>query len=667
MSAESQLRSVEDSLKEKHLDAIRRMCYTDLKEFTKGKFKQCVSDEMIALLPGHSVSRITETAQCIANAVSREVKSLLTKKQQQPQKDTSSTVTNLLSDTFVHDLDSTLQADDELSKEQVHEQEHITVDDCDDDLCDINDSQPPTSQTSSTASKTGEPLNDSITKLKEAVHVENQQTAMNSESKDECKFSKNDTKCCESCKVKPKSKKKYDMIQCSACMVWHHEICVGLSKDDLVGLWFCPVCRTVPSNLTVGMKSLKRDVELLKQTTLSILSAVQGLSAKLESSIENINDKLTAIQRQINGKDMCITEKLEILSKTADNIKVAYDQKSCQILNKTTAVFEKVKAQSDTIKALSEKPTPVQKPEITKRATINKSDITKNNKPELSKLTKPYHKQSIPQNKSNHNQTKKRTPSESKQKRFNKPNAPHQINGTHEVVDLTGKPKKCIRETTLLAGSSIFKGVKNSDLNNDTTVRSFPGATIQTLKSKLEQYDIEQCKTIFLHVGGNDGDNGADMDSFQDDYIDLLESLASDDRRLIVSGILPRGTKDLEPYNQQLKSLCDANNIDFIDNYDNFLLASGELPDTYYHRDKTHLNVAGTRKLLKAFDKFCKVTGPFKSSDIRPQRQQRSNMPPPDRRYHSQKYCHICKIKNHHTQECWFNGQNTGSMGRAAY
>ena len=48
MSAESQLRSVEDSLKEKHLDAIRRMCYTDLKEFTKGKFKQCVSDEMIA-------------------------------------------------------------------------------------------------------------------------------------------------------------------------------------------------------------------------------------------------------------------------------------------------------------------------------------------------------------------------------------------------------------------------------------------------------------------------------------------------------------------------------------------------------------------------------------------------------------------------------------------
>ena len=118
------------------------------------------------------------------------MQSLLTKKQQPPQKDTSSTVTNLLSETFVHDLDSTLQADDELSKEQVHEKEHITVDDCDDDLGDINDSQPPTSQTSSTASKTGEPLSDSITKLKEAVHVENQQTTMNSESKDESKFSK---------------------------------------------------------------------------------------------------------------------------------------------------------------------------------------------------------------------------------------------------------------------------------------------------------------------------------------------------------------------------------------------------------------------------------------------------------------------------------------------
>ena len=70
------------------------------------------------------------------------------------------------------------------------------------------------------------------------------------------------------------------------------------------------------------------------------------------------------------------------------------------------------------------------------------------------------------------------------------------------------------------------------------------------------------------------------MDSFQDEYISLLESLASDDCRLIVSGLLPRGSADLESYNEQLKALCDENDIDFINHYDDFLLASGELPDT---------------------------------------------------------------------------------------
>ena len=131
---------------------------------------------------------------------------------------------------------------------------------------------------------------------------------------------------------------------------------------------------------------------------------------------------------------------------------------------------------------------------------------------------------------------------------------------------------------------------------------------MQTLKSKLQQYDIENCTTIILHVGGNDADDSMDLESFQNNYIDLMDSLASDDRRLIVSGLLPRASVDLEPYNKQLKLLCDENHIDFIDHYDSFLLASGELPATYYHSDKTHLNVAGTRKLLHNVDRRCKVT-----------------------------------------------------------
>ena len=52
---------------------------------------------------------------------------------------------------------------------------------------------------------------------------------------------------------------------------------------------------------------------------------------------------------------LCVTEKLESLSNSIDNIKTAYDQKACKLLNKTTAIYDKLKEQSDDIKVISDK------------------------------------------------------------------------------------------------------------------------------------------------------------------------------------------------------------------------------------------------------------------------------------------------------------------------
>lgn len=101
-------------------------------------------------------------------------------------------------------------------------------------------------------------------------------------------------------------------------------------------------------------------------------------------------------------------------------------------------------------------------------------------------------------------------------------------------------------------------------------MRTFSGATVDSLKTKLGEYDIDKCKTIILHVGGNDADNGTDAESFCDSYVSLLDNLLADDRRLIVSGLLPRESVDLEPYNDKLKSLCDENNIEYIEHFDGF-------------------------------------------------------------------------------------------------
>ena len=92
-----------------------------------------------------------------------------------------------------------------------------------------------------------------------------------------------------------------------------------------------------------------------------------------------------------------------------------------------------------------------------------------------------------------------------------------------------------------------------------------------------------------------------------DNYVSLLDNLLADDRRLIVSGLLPRESVDLEPYNDKLKGLCDENNLEYIDHFDGFLLATGEIPETYFHNDKTHLNISGTRKFLLNIDAVCKV------------------------------------------------------------
>ena len=151
------------------------------------------------------------------------------------------------------------------------------------------------------------------------------------------------------------------------------------------------------------------------------------------------------------------------------------------------------------------------------------------------------------------------------------------------TIDLTVESKKRITQTTLLVGSSLLKGVRVSDLKPGTTVRSFSGARADTIEEKLSKYNIDDCKTIILHVNDNDADDGVDIETFSKSYVSLLNSIAAENRRIIVSGLLPRKTVDLKPYNDILKTICDKNGIEFIDNYDSFLLASGEMPSTFFN------------------------------------------------------------------------------------
>ncbi|MEW8547186.1 MAG: GDSL-type esterase/lipase family protein, partial [Candidatus Thiodiazotropha sp.] len=444
------------------------------------------------------------------------------------------------------------------------------------------------SSTSST--ETIQTLNDSVTHVK---------TVASDPSIDNGKHSK----CCDTCKIKPRSKKQHDMIRCSLCMVWYHEQCVGIQKDEPVGLWLCTSCRAVPHTVQGDITSIRNDVEQLQQSTELILTAVQELTTKLDNCVGNINDKLTALSRQISCNDRTMSESIETLNVSTNNLKTNFDQKTCQLLNKTSAVLEKVKSRADSVKTAISPSQRILDSEIIRSASSTSSQSTNTNevtRKQVQPTKEGTNTRDVPINANLKPSGLKNQNSKPKQpkKRISQNVDTRDEN---ELIDLTDtlKPTKFINRSTLLVGSSILKGVKVNELKSNVAVRSFPGATIETLRRRLLEFNIDRCQTIIIHVGGNDADQGCDLDTFSDDYFSLLDSLSSGSRRLIVSGLLPRETVDLEPFNQRLKSLCEDYDIEFVDHYHGFLLGTGEMLDSCFQRDMTHVTSAGTKKIAE--------------------------------------------------------------------
>ena len=78
----------------------------------------------------------------------------------------------------------------------------------------------------------------------------------------------------------------------------------------------------------MSLKILKRilivysmTLRKLKESTLSVVSAITGLATKLEQNIGSLKDQLTAMSRQINSKELCISESIENLQTTTNNLK----------------------------------------------------------------------------------------------------------------------------------------------------------------------------------------------------------------------------------------------------------------------------------------------------------------------------------------------------------
>ena len=117
--------------------------------------------------------------------------------------------------------------------------------------------------------------------------------------------------------------------------------------------------------------TLKTDVEQLKECPKSILSAMKELSEKVENRFGSLNDRLTSLKRNINIKDLTLSESLESISASTNSLKTVLDQKACQIIYKTTTVLDKVQSQTEDIKPIAEKSKKLRvQPEVSDKSMI---------------------------------------------------------------------------------------------------------------------------------------------------------------------------------------------------------------------------------------------------------------------------------------------------------
>ena len=59
--------------------------------------------------------------------------------------------------------------------------------------------------------------------------------------------------CFNDCKLQRLGNK--GMVQCHICQTWTHYTCINEHKDDIIGIWCCNGCRSLPK--TVAMLSDK--------------------------------------------------------------------------------------------------------------------------------------------------------------------------------------------------------------------------------------------------------------------------------------------------------------------------------------------------------------------------------------------------------------------------
>ena len=113
--------------------------------------------------------------------------------------------------------------------------------------------------------------------------------------------------CTEQCKLHKgkRNGRSVDMIQCSVCAEWFHTECVGLKKDATVGIWPCPSC---PQILT-QIRTIVSMIDKLTKTVNAIAVTNEQLTTALANKEAECNT-LVSDNKTLSTKVATLTTKL---------------------------------------------------------------------------------------------------------------------------------------------------------------------------------------------------------------------------------------------------------------------------------------------------------------------------------------------------------------------
>ena len=361
-------------------------------------------------------------------------------------------------------------------------------------------------------------------------------------------------------------------------MVWYHAECVGICEIDYVGAWTCADCRVLPNTV----KSMKLLVDMLLVSTKTISENIKTLSQNIESNFDNLNDRITVLANKQKCSDQASTSALADIHQDVKLFRSDVDKKTNSILSKSHVLIEKL---------------------------IETPDLARHRYKSGHGMKTPHEKKSSQNYTSQDPITKLPISSPEKEP---KQSQSDKTNGHFQNTNKSTKTKVDTRPTfttrlTFITGSCILKHVKTKFLDENVRIKHFKNAKIDTLKDKLSKMDLAHYKQIVIHVGGHDVDANISQNSFRNKYKQLLDDITKQNSKVFVSGLLPRERKNMKPFNDILKTLCKSMNIEFIDNHDSFILASGEFPFEFFHADKINLKFAGIRALIQNIHRKCPI------------------------------------------------------------